>query len=221
MKARDIRERWVRLTLWRRKRPSPAIDLVDVGAVHRAHPRTFSIPRRVVREHLKTGDLVKLSFVIDPPVGTCDVERMWVEVVEIDGYRYRGRLDDNSVHPKYLQPGISIGFGPEHVAARHTVPDDGLFTDPAQFAVVSRLVWDEGRWPGRVERRSVPDPTFSGWFVFEGSEGPEYLADPMNFLPVPAANLFVRYRVLDSALEGPLGSRLAWSETNAEYQDAE
>lgn len=204
--------------MWRRKRTDPPVVLANAEAAHRAAPRTYSIPRRIVRETLRPGELVKLGFVIDAPVATLEGERMWVQVVEVIDGRYRGRVDNEPRHLAHLRPGDWIEFGPEHVIAREAGPDDALYTDPALFAVVSRRVWDADEWPSRVERREIPDPEFSGWFVFAGNEPPEFLADATNFLPVPAANLFDRFRVLDSALEGPVGSRLDWSDVDAEYQ---
>jgi hypothetical protein len=202
--------------MWRPKRPE--IPLVDAEAAHRADPRTFSIPRRAVREALQPADLVKLLFVVDSPAQRITVERMWVEVLEVTDGRYRGRLDNEPLHLPHLHPGDPVEFGPEHVAARHADPGDPLYSDPALFAVVSRQVWDKDVWPRRVERRVIPDPSFSGWFVYVGTETPTELEDANNFMPVSAGELFDRFRVLDSALEGPVGSELRWSDTDAEFQ---
>jgi hypothetical protein len=196
----------------------PPVRLVNGEAAHRADPRTYSIPRRVVRESLRPGDLVKLGFVTDSTIERFDVERMWVRVDEVLGSGYRGRLDNVPGHIAGLTLGDLISFGPEHVIARWTPPDDPLYTDPAQFAVVSRLVWDSDHWPGRLERRALPDPTFSGWFVLAGDEASGYLADPNNFLPIPAAALFDRFRVVSSGMEGPIGTQMAWSEADSEYK---
>lgn len=194
------------------------MPIVNAEAAHRANPRTYSIPRRAVREALRPGNLVKLPFVVDPPVGTYDVERMWVQVEEVADGRYRGRLDNEPRFIPQLRPGDSVAFGPEHVMARHAAPEDPLHTDPTLFAVVSRKVWEADEWPSRVERRDIPDPAFSGWFVFAGTEPSLYLADPANFIPIDAGQLFDRFRVLDSALEGPVGTVWVWNEHDLEYQ---
>jgi hypothetical protein len=194
------------------------IRLANAEAAQRASPRTYAIPRRIVRDSLRPGDLVKLPFVIDPPIGTYDTERMWVQVIEAAGGRYRGRLDNEPRYLHHLHPGDWIEFGPEHVIGREAVPGDPLYLDPALFVVVSRLVWDSDEWPTQLERRPIPDPTFSGWFVLAGTETPEYLADPNNFVPVPAASLFNRFRVLESGLEGPIGTRMSWHEVAVEYR---
>ena len=90
--------------MWGRRSKFVEPTLLDAEVQHRATPRTFSIPRRVVRESLRAGDLVKLCFVIDPPVGSIEVERMWVEVVEVSAGRCVGRpggaLDARAVRPR-------------------------------------------------------------------------------------------------------------------------
>lgn len=201
--------------MWRGKAKDPV--LLDAEAAHREHPRTYSIPRRLVRESLVPGDYVKLLFKIDPPTAGLVVERMWVEVVDSKDGAYTGRLANQPGHLPNLRPGDIINFTPEHVAAREAEPDDPLYTDPNAFAVVSRRVWDEDTWPGRLERHEIPDAQFSGWFVLAGDETDEYKADQSNFVPVPQATLFERFRVLDSGLEGPIGATMVWSDDRAEY----
>jgi hypothetical protein len=202
--------------MWRRKAADPM--LLDAESAHREDPRTYSIPRRLVRETLEPGDYVKLLFKVDPPAGRVEVERMWVQVVGSKDGVHTGRLANKPEHLRNLRPGDRIDFRPEHVAAREAVAGDRRYTDPNAFAVVSRRVWDEGAWPGRLERREIRDEQFSGWFVLAGDEADEYKADASNFLPVPQANLFGRFRVLDSGLEGPIGTTMVWNDDEAEYR---
>lgn len=202
--------------MWRRKTADPV--LLDAEAAHREHPRTYSIPRRVVRETLVPGDYVKLLFKVDPPAGWVEVERMWVEVVGSKDGGYTGRLANKPEHLPNLRPGDRIAFRPEHVAAREAEPGDPLYTDPNAFAVVSRRVWDEDAWPGRLERHEIPDEQFGGWFVLAGDEADEYKADQSNFQPAPQGSLFDRFRVLDSGLEGPVGTTMVWNDDEAEYR---
>ncbi len=171
-----------------------------------------------MRESLKPGDLVKLLFVVDPPVGSVKVERMWVEVLESRGGGYVGRLASDPGYARALMADDHLRFGPEHVAARHAGESDPTYTDPDSFAVVSGRVWNEDAWPRRLERRAIPDPQFSGWFVFAGDEPDSYLADPANFVPVAQATLFDRFQVLDSGLEGPVGTAMVWDDGSLEFE---
>src|SRR5688500_7164470 len=115
------------------------IKLLDAEAAHREHPHAFSIPRRSVRKSLRPAYQVKLLFKVNDPTGAVEVERMWVEVARVENDRYLGRLDSDPVHAD-LACGDWVEFGPEHVAARFTQPDDPLFIDPNFFAIVSRAV---------------------------------------------------------------------------------
>jgi hypothetical protein len=50
---------------------------------------------------------------------------------------------------------------------------------------VSREVWEKDAWPRRLERHSIPDPQFSGWFVLEGDESDDFKADFTNTRSFP------------------------------------
>lgn len=191
--------------------------LVDVEARHRQEPRSLSIPRSAVRRALVAGDLVKLWFVVDPPVGSVTVERMWVQVLEAEGAGYVGRLDNDPGYAQNLKADDRVRFGPEHVAARWADKADPLYLDPNGFAVVSSHVWADDAWPRRLERRKGVDPQSSGWFVFAGDESESFLADASNFRIVAHADLFSRFRVLDSGLEGPVGTKMQWDEQAVEF----
>lgn len=71
------------------------------------------IPTKSQRQNLKTGDLVKLKFVIDED-GEATIERIWVKVTgEKDGL-FSGELD-NDPFSEILKPGQLIWFHPNHV----------------------------------------------------------------------------------------------------------
>lgn len=116
--------------MWRRRLKASQPHLLDAEVEHRAAPRTFSIPRRAVRDALVPGDLVKLLFVVDPPVRSVEVERMWVEVVEAKDGGYVGRLDNDPGYVRDLKADDLLSFRPEHVAARDAPEGDSLYTDP-------------------------------------------------------------------------------------------
>lgn len=202
---------------WRRQATKQPV-LLDAEAIHRANPRTFSIPRRIVRDSLRSGDRVKLLFQVDPPKDWAGSERMWVEVISTRNGEYVGRLANTPVALSSLKLGDRVTFRAEHVAGREVQPGDRLDTDLAAFAVVSRRVWEEDAWPARLERDAIPDPQFSGWIVFAGDESGEFKADLDNFVPVAQGTLCDRFRVLDSGLEGPIGTTMIWNDQAAEYQ---
>ena len=195
------------------------VGLEDAEARHREAPRTFSIPRAQQRHALKRGDRAKLVFLADPPSATGhDAERMWVQVLEARPGSYAGALDNVPSFIADLQPGDRIEFAPEHVCA---IELPGAAPVPyGEAVVVSRLVADEGAWPGELRRYPPPEPGWSGWFVFACIEGDEFRRDQGNFSPMSVDELLRRFRVLDSVLDEPVGTGWVWNPDALEYEPA-
>ena len=116
---------------------------LDSGeARHAAHPDSFEIPARGLRETLTRGQAAKLLFVIETEDedGRIDagVERMWVVVSEAREGGYLGRLINRpaSIDPDgdvYLRMDCEVPFAPEHVIAIDQPPQDfldRLFEEP-------------------------------------------------------------------------------------------
>lgn len=73
------------------------------------------LPTKSQRQNLKTGDLVKLNFIIEED-GEIENERMWVKVMaEKDGL-FSGELDNDPFND-VLKAGQHIWFHPNHVFA--------------------------------------------------------------------------------------------------------
>jgi hypothetical protein len=188
--------------------------LLDAEHEHRVNPMSFSIPRSDVRKSLERGATVKLLFSVGPGVRP-SVERMWVEVEEVGGDRYVGRLLNVPEVISDLAVDARITFGPEHIAAidRRT-PHEPL---PEQFAVVSERMWRESARPERAARRVSPDAAFSGWFVFGAGDPEVPPADFAGFVPVPHAALTTRYRAFDSIEDEPPGTAWRWDAEAVEW----
>ena len=186
------------------------VGLENVVETHRAAPRTFSIPRADQRSALRVGDLVKLVFRADPPSPDgLTAERMWVEVREVLPHGFVGALDNQPSFIRNLKPGDRIAFGPEHVAALHGSPT-GLELPYGQFARVSLEV-AQGGWPVDAHREPPEGARASGWVV-RGSAG-----DAPGFVQMLIDDLLQHFRVLDSVLDEPVGSRWVWDEALLEY----
>ena len=195
------------------------VGLEDAEAQHREAPRTFSIPRAAQRRALTRGDRAKLIFLADPPSAAGhDAERMWVQVLEARPGFYIGALDNVPSFIADLQPGARVEFAPEHVCAIELPGADPL--PYGKGVVVSRLVAGEGAWPGELRRYPPPEPGWSGWFVLAGSEGMEFRRDRSNFIPMSVDELLYRFRILDSVLDEPVGTRWVWDPDSLEYEPA-
>jgi hypothetical protein len=71
------------------------------------------LPTKSQTRNLKTGDLVKLTFVIDED-GETEVERMWVKVTGKKDGLFCGELDNDPFN-EILKAGQLIWFHPNHV----------------------------------------------------------------------------------------------------------
>jgi hypothetical protein len=96
------------------KRPSKksgaAYRLLSGEAMHRKHPKTFSLPGREERESLPAGSYAKLMF-----AGPRVTERMWVRVTGKRNGRYAGVLDNAPAALRGVRLGDRVTFGPERV----------------------------------------------------------------------------------------------------------
>lgn len=149
--------------------------LLDAEAQHEAFPDTFPIPTAEERARLRTGDMVKLVFVLDPPPASGpNAERMWVEVrgAEPDG-SYDGWLTNRPVVIAGLAPSALVAFEPRHVAGIALRKEDVTF-DVALRAVVSNRAIQLHGPPGWAGYDEPLDETDSGWSVTAGDEHDDY-----------------------------------------------
>lgn len=175
---------------------------------------SFSIPRSELRRTLRPGSIVKLLFGFgagDPP----PAERMWVEVLRVDGDEYVGRLDNEPSAISDLKLNDHVRFGPEHVAAVwRELPHAPR---PEQFAFVSTRVWRDGAWPARLVRMPPPDDQFSGWFLFADGDPLVPPHDLSGFEPVNHHELTQRLRVFDSVEDEPPDTEWRWDADALEW----
>lgn len=152
--------------------------LLDAEAQHRAFPDTFPIPTLRERVSLRTGDMVKLVFVLDPPPASGpNAERMWVEVRanQPDG-TYEGWLTNRPVVITSLAPSSIIAFEARHVAGIALRKEEVTF-DPKLRAVVSTRLQQVAGPPEWAGFDQPLDDTDSGWTVTAGDEPEGFFGD--------------------------------------------
>jgi hypothetical protein len=71
------------------------------------------LPTKSQTQNLKTGDLVKLKFLIEED-GETGIERMWIRITGQKDGLYCGELDNDPFN-ELLKPGEVIWFHPNHV----------------------------------------------------------------------------------------------------------
>lgn len=152
--------------------------LLDAEAQNEAFPDTFPIPSARERRALRTGDLVKLVFVLDPPpTEGPNAERMWMEVRRIheDG-SYDGWLTNDPVVVPGLESGALIAFEAHHVAGIALRREEVAF-DVELRAVVSRRALELNGPPGWAGFDDPVDERDSGWSVTAGDEPEGFFDD--------------------------------------------
>jgi hypothetical protein len=151
--------------------------LLDAESQHHAFPDTFPIPSASERTALRTGDMVKLVFVLDPPPASgSNAERMWVEVrtAQPDG-TYDGWLTNKPVVVTSLEPSALVAFEARHVAGIALRKEEVSF-DVNLKAVVSRRALKLHGPPGWAGFDEPVDDGDSGWAVTAGDEVEGYFS---------------------------------------------
>ena len=97
--------------------------LIDGVWSNMRHPDSFEIPDQAVRESLRVGDMVKISFEETSSFGA---ERIWAQVTKIQhrGQRkYEGELRNTPFFIPY-DFGSKVTFNAEHVIGVHMDDDE-------------------------------------------------------------------------------------------------
>ncbi len=173
--------------------------LLDAESQNEAFPDTFPIPSLDEREGLRTGDMVKLVFVLDPPPASGpNAERMWVEVrtAHPDG-SYDGWLTNEPVVITSLTASVLVAFDARHVAGIALRRDEVAF-DVQRRAVVSTRALKLHGPPGWAGFDEPVDDSDSGWSVTAGDEPDGYFdRDPAEVTTVlTVGELVQRYPAL-------------------------
>ena len=183
-------------------------SLLDAESQHEAFPDTFPIPTLPERVTLRTGDMVKLVFILDPPPSSGpNAERMWVEVrsAHPDG-SFDGWLTNQPVVITTLESSALVVFEPRNVAGIALRKEEVSF-DVALRAVVSKRALKLHGPPGWAGFDTPLDSTDSGWTVTAGDEAADYFSsDPDEVTQILGlGELVQRYPALVEAFQAGQG----------------
>lgn len=156
--------------------------LDNVYDLNKESPYTFYVPSSEVLDKLKVDDLVKLIFVTEKAeYDGYRGERMWVQITNINGKRFKGKLD-NEPQRLPLKIGDEISFGIENIC-------DTEYQDPSSskwdfyfdnLVTVSEDVLEKREFNFML--RDYPHGEGdSGWSILSGYEDDDYLSDTKNF----------------------------------------
>jgi hypothetical protein len=184
--------------------------------LHRAHPRSFFIPSREVRESLRPGDLAKLRFEIsDAHADLPGAERMWVEVTGHDSGGYVGTLVNQPTAITTITYGSTVRFGPEHIISIRGDEDWPLLDKKILVSCRSHELDIRPRW---VYREAPDRDIDSGWRALVGDETDEERDDPENILVQDLGFVLDRWPELRPVLQtDPANGQWTWDEQSGRY----
>jgi death-on-curing protein len=97
------------------KIPAMSWKLFNAYEMNQAHPDTFHIPSPSDINELQVGSLVKLGFDITENIEGPRSERMWVLVIERNGNKFTGQLDNDPAVIRGLKYRDVIHFTTENI----------------------------------------------------------------------------------------------------------
>jgi hypothetical protein len=162
--------------------------LTDTEKLAKENKYTFYKPSREITKNLKVGNIVKLTFEFDSSnLDHPSAERMWVEITEIIGDRFKGKLDNNPFYLHELYAGDEIIFEFKHIIDHDLELSEPNLVDKYydRCFVTNKILYDNA--PINYIYREEPmekdeerDYIDSGWRIFSGDESDEYVNDVEN-----------------------------------------
>lgn len=162
--------------------------LTDSEQLAKKHKYTFYKPSREITKNLKVGNIAKLTFEFDSSNSEHpSAERMWVEITEINGEKFKGKLDNHPFYLHELYAGDEIVF--EH---KHIIDHDLELSEPNlvdkyydRCFVTNKILYENA--PINYIYREEPmkkdeerDYVDTGWRILSGDESDEYMNDSEN-----------------------------------------
>lgn len=188
--------------------------LTDSEQLAKEHKYTFYKPSREITKNLKVGNIVKLTFEFDSSNSEHpSAERMWVEITEIGGEKFKGKLDNHPFYLHELYAGDEIVF--EH---KHIIDHDLELSEPNlidkyydRCFVTNRILYENA--PINYIYREEPmekdeerDYVDTGWRILSGDESDEYMDDSENISLVSLGAVLSRDDSFIELLESEIGT---------------
>ncbi|MBX9666320.1 MAG: DUF2185 domain-containing protein [Candidatus Obscuribacterales bacterium] len=190
--------------------------LVDVEQQYKKSPETEFIPHSEERLNLQVGEVVRLMIETVDNAG--NPEGLWVSVKFAKQGKYIGTLLEAPNMIPSLEMGSQIPFASEHIA--HIWAEEGgdRWFDVGKLALVSKYMFDNKLWPGKIVRFKPSNAEYSGWIISSGKEPRGYEGDPGNFFPMRLGELARRFPPMAAVLARPIGDTFVWSVDLKEFK---
>ncbi len=185
---------------------------------------TFFVPHETVIARLKKGDIAQLRFMLKNPVGEQpESERMWVEIISIEGSSFNGILTNQPKYIEHLETGEQIEFESYHIMNTELKSDAPNLVEKYihRCLASNEVIRDKKRVKYLFKNASkgeLRDGIFdSGWIIMSGEEDQEYLDDANNISVVSLGAVLNIDDSIISLLEEPTGSEFEWDEDQKKF----
>lgn len=162
--------------------------LVDSEKLAQKNKYTFYKPSREITQKLQAGDIVKMTFEYestneDHPLA----ERMWVQITEVNGDKFKGILDNHPFYLHELYAGDEINFEHKHIIDHNLdISEPNLPSRYYDRCFVTKKVLYENAPINYIyreepmEKDEERDYEDTGWRILSGDESDEYMDNSDN-----------------------------------------
>ncbi len=171
-------------------------------------PYTFHKPSSEAVRLLQAEDEAKLIFRFHSDAADVpNAERMWVEIKERSGSKFKGILDNDPLHIKDLKCGDPVTFEEKHII--QVSIDDPIPSTTDQYlprCFVTQRIMNDGQRIGYLYREEPDRDEDSGWRFLCGDESDEYMDDSDNICLVSLGAVLREDDSILELLDSPVGA---------------
>lgn len=162
--------------------------LIDAEKLAQEHKYTFYKPSKEITKKLVVGNVVKLTFEFDSSNSEHpSAERMWVEITEINGEKFKGKLDNHPFYLHELFAGDEIVFEHKHIIDHNLELFEPNLVDKYydRCFVTNKILYEKAQInyiyrEEPMEKDENRDYVDTGWRFLSGDESDEYMEDSEN-----------------------------------------
>jgi len=188
--------------------------LTDSEQLSKEYKYTFYKPSREITKKLKVGNIVKLTFEFDSSNSEHpSAERMWVEITEINGEKFKGKLDNHPFYLHELYAGDELVFEHKHIIDHDLEMSEPNLVDKYydRCFVTNKVLYDNA--PINYIYREEPmekdeerDYIDTGWRILSGDESDEYMDNSENISLVSLGAVLSKDDSFIELLESEIGT---------------
>lgn len=200
-------------------------QIEDITEWARENKYTFYVPPKSVIEKLEKGNLARLIFLFESDNPEAPrAERMWVEIKERSGDKFKGHLTNMPLYMEDLMIGDEIEFETKNIIDSNVKSkEEDLVEKYIHRCLVTNEVSKKKRkikYLYREEslgeqRDGIYD---SGWRIMAGDETQDYMDDKNNLQILSLGYILNIDDTIIDVLDTPVGSQFEWDDSRNEFR---